>query len=89
MTQVDVAIVGGGLVGASMAIALARSGRQVAVIEAASRQADHQPSYDDRTLVINAASLNILRHLGTYCPSRSARYRSRPSRSRALADSGI
>jgi len=63
VTQVDVAIVGGGLVGASMAIALARSGRQVAVIEAASRQADHQPSYDDRTLVINAASLNILRHL--------------------------
>ncbi len=63
MTQVDVAIVGGGLVGASMAIALARTGRQVAVIETASRQADHQPSYDDRTLVINAASLNILGHL--------------------------
>ncbi len=63
MNEVDIAIVGGGLVGASMAIALARAGHQIAVIEAASRQADQQPSYDDRTLVVNAASLNILGHL--------------------------
>ncbi len=56
----DVAIVGGGLVGASAGIALARAGRRVALIEAAARQDEAQPSYDDRTLVINAASLNIL-----------------------------
>jgi 2-octaprenyl-6-methoxyphenol hydroxylase len=57
-------LAGGGLVGAALAIGLARAGRQVAVIEAAERSANHQPSYDDRTLVINAASLNILAGLG-------------------------
>jgi len=61
----DLIIVGGGLVGASAAVALARSGRRVALIEAQARAADSAPpSHDDRTLVINAASLNILGHLG-------------------------
>ena len=36
----------------------------MAIIEAVDRGADHQPSYDDRTLVINRASLNILSNLG-------------------------
>ncbi len=62
-TDYDVIIAGGGLVGATLATALARSGRTVAVIEAIEHQADHQPSYDDRTLVVNRASLNILRRL--------------------------
>lgn len=63
MSDFDVAFAGGGLVGAAAAIGLARAGRRVAVIEAAARSANHQPSYDDRTLVINAASLNILKSL--------------------------
>jgi len=64
MKPFDVAIVGGGLVGACLAVGLARSGRRVAVVEAVERQADDKPSYDDRTLVINLASLNILTNLG-------------------------
>ncbi|MEE4637212.1 MAG: FAD-dependent monooxygenase [Wenzhouxiangella sp.] len=60
MTDYDVMLAGGGLVGAATAVGLARSGLRVAVIEASERKANHQPSYDDRTLVINAASLNIL-----------------------------
>lgn len=64
MSDLDVVFAGGGLVGAAAAVGLARAGRRVAVIEAAERQANHQPSYDDRTLVINAASLNILSALG-------------------------
>jgi 2-octaprenyl-6-methoxyphenol hydroxylase len=64
MTDFDVIIAGGGLVGGCLAIGLASRGQRVAVIEAVERNADHQPSYDDRTLVINAASLNILDNLG-------------------------
>ena len=64
MTDFDVVLAGGGLVGAALAVGLARAGRRVGVIEATERQANHQPSYDDRTLVINVASLNILSGLG-------------------------
>jgi 2-octaprenyl-6-methoxyphenol hydroxylase len=64
MKSFDIVIAGGGLVGAALAVGLSRAGFKVAVIEAASRSADQQPSYDDRTLVINAASLNILSNLG-------------------------
>ncbi|TVR98297.1 MAG: FAD-binding protein [Wenzhouxiangellaceae bacterium] len=60
MKAFDVIVNGGGLAGATLAVALARTGRRVAVIEATGRIASSQPSYDDRTLVINAASLNIL-----------------------------
>ncbi len=67
----DVVIVGGGLVGASAAVALAQAGRSVAVVEAQARphrspsgsHAAARSSHDDRTLVINAASLNILSRL--------------------------
>jgi len=64
MSDFDVMLAGGGLVGAALAVGLARAGRRVAVIEATERSANHQTSYDDRTLVINAASLNILSALG-------------------------
>jgi len=60
----DIVIAGGGMAGASLAVGLARAGFDVAIIEAIDRSADHQPSYDDRTLVINRASLNILTNLG-------------------------
>lgn len=60
----DIVIAGGGMAGASLAVGLTRSGFDVAMIEAIDRGADHQPSYDDRTLVINRASLNILSNLG-------------------------
>ncbi len=60
----DIVIVGGGMAGASLAVGLARAGFNVAVIEAIARDAAAQPSYDDRTLVMNRASLNILAHLG-------------------------
>ncbi|MEE4329452.1 MAG: FAD-dependent monooxygenase [Wenzhouxiangella sp.] len=64
MKAFDTAIIGGGLVGACLAVGLARAGRRIAVVEAIERQSSDRPSYDDRTLVINAASLNILSNLG-------------------------
>lgn len=60
----DIVIAGGGMAGASLALGLAHRGFDVGIIEAVDRGADEQPSYDDRTLVINRASLNILTRLG-------------------------
>lgn len=76
MTDFDVIIVGGGLAGSALAIGLAGAGKRVALVEAFEPKADSRPSFDDRTLVVNAASLNILASLGildetlTTCPLR-------------------
>ena len=59
----DVLIVGGGLVGASLAIALDGSGLRVALAEAAPPRVDLQPSYDERNLVLARASVNALEAL--------------------------
>jgi 2-octaprenyl-6-methoxyphenol hydroxylase len=61
--EYDIAIVGGGLVGASLACALAGLEYSVALLEAVTPQASDQPSYDDRTLALNHASCQILRGL--------------------------
>ena len=56
----DVAIIGGGLVGASLACALSPLGLKTALIEAVAFRAASQPSYDDRTLALSASSCRIL-----------------------------
>lgn len=63
MNSYDVAIVGGGLVGASLACALAPLGLKVALLEAVNFKAASQPSYDDRTLALSASSCKILQGL--------------------------
>jgi len=62
----DVMIVGGGLVGASLACALAPLGIRVALLEAVSPRAESQPSYDDRTLALSDSSCRILQGLGLW-----------------------
>ena len=62
----DVVIVGGGLVGASLACALSPLGIKVALLEAVSIRAQSQPSYDDRTLALSASSCRILQGLGIW-----------------------
>jgi 2-octaprenyl-6-methoxyphenol hydroxylase len=64
--QYDVAIIGGGLVGASLACALAPLGLKIALVEAVPFKASSQPSYDDRTLALSASSCQILRGLGIW-----------------------
>jgi 2-octaprenyl-6-methoxyphenol hydroxylase len=68
--QFDVLIVGGGLVGASVAIALDASGLRVALVEAAPLATDPskraQPSYDERNLALAGASVNALTALGVW-----------------------
>lgn len=61
----DVVIVGGGLVGASLALALADSRHSVALIEAAAPPAG-APSWDERCIALNHASHQIFRALGLW-----------------------
>jgi len=62
----DVAIVGGGLAGASLAVALAPLGYDIKVIEAVAYKAAEQPSYDDRTLALSHSSCRILSGIGLW-----------------------
>ena len=62
----DCLIVGGGMVGASLACALDGAGLRVGVIEAVPFAADGQPSYDDRGLAISTASQRILDGIGVW-----------------------
>lgn len=61
----DVAIVGGGLVGASLAVALAPLGLRVVLIEAATPPAA-APAWDERCIALNAASQQIVAGLGLW-----------------------
>jgi 2-octaprenyl-6-methoxyphenol hydroxylase len=57
--ETDVVIVGGGLAGASLGCALAGTGLRTAVIEAVPREAEGQPSYDDRSVALAYGSKRI------------------------------
>jgi 2-octaprenyl-6-methoxyphenol hydroxylase len=58
--QFDIAVVGGGLVGASVACALEPLGYSVLLIEQVPFRGPAQPSYDDRTLALSHSSCQIL-----------------------------
>lgn len=65
--EVDVAIVGGGMVGASLALALAGTPLTVALVESVDpRAARAQPSFDDRTTALGNGTRRILEALGLW-----------------------
>lgn len=64
--EYDVLIVGGGLVGASLACALGARGLRVAVVEAVPLRSDQQPSYDDRSLALAQGSKRIFDAMGLW-----------------------
>ena len=64
--QYDLIINGGGMVGASLACALADCGFRIAVIEAAAYDSSGQPSFDTRTIALTYSSGLIFRNLGIW-----------------------
>jgi 2-octaprenyl-6-methoxyphenol hydroxylase len=62
----DIAIVGGGMVGASLAAALAPLGLKLALIEAVAHDSATQPSFDERTTALSNGSRRILETLGVW-----------------------
>jgi 2-octaprenyl-6-methoxyphenol hydroxylase len=62
----DVAIIGGGMVGASLGVALAPLGIRVAVVEAVPHDSALQPSFDERTTALSNGSRRILESLGIW-----------------------
>lgn len=62
----DVLVVGGGMVGASLAHALSTLPLDVAVVEAAPPRAAEQPSYDDRSTALAYSSRRIFETLGLW-----------------------
>ena len=62
----DVIIVGGGMVGASLARALSGCGLRIAVVESWSLNSDRQPSYDDRAIALAYGTRLILEGMGLW-----------------------
>ena len=62
----DVAIVGGGMVGATLGVALAPLNLRVALIEAIPHNAAAQPSFDERTTALSNGSRRILETIGIW-----------------------
>ena len=66
MNDYDLVIVGGGLVGGSLACALSGSGLKVCSIEAVAADAASQPSYDERVIALAWGSRRILEGIGLW-----------------------
>jgi 2-octaprenyl-6-methoxyphenol hydroxylase len=67
MTQpLDIALVGGGMVGATLGVALAPLGLRVGLVEAVGHDSSSQPSFDERTTALSNGSRRILETLGVW-----------------------
>ncbi len=65
-TDFDIIIVGGGMVGASLACALREAGLRIAVVEAVPLQSTAQPSYNERTVALAFGSRRIFQGVGAW-----------------------
>lgn len=62
----DIVIAGGGMIGTSLALALAPLGLRVAVVEAVARQAEAQPSFDDRSTALSRSTQRMFEAMGLW-----------------------
>lgn len=80
MSQADVLILGGGLVGLSLAVALERHGVTSIVVDAAEPSSQIAPAFDGRATAVSSSSWRMLQAIGigdrlagTGCPIRTIR----------------
>ena len=64
--EYDLVIVGAGMVGASLALALGDSGLRIALVESVRRGSLRQPSYDDRGIALSLSSRRIFEAMGIW-----------------------
>ena len=66
LTETDVLIAGGGLVGASLAVALGQTGLRVCVVEATAFSRTEQSTYDERSIALAQGSQRIFAAMGLW-----------------------
>jgi 2-octaprenyl-6-methoxyphenol hydroxylase len=62
----DIVIAGGGMIGTSLALALAPLGLRVAIVEAIARKEDQQPSFDDRSTALSRSTQRMFEAMGLW-----------------------
>jgi 2-octaprenyl-6-methoxyphenol hydroxylase len=62
----DIVIVGGGMIGTSLALALAPLPLRIAVVEAVARQGVEQPSFDDRSTALSRSTQRMFEAMGLW-----------------------
>ena len=62
----DIVIAGGGMIGTSLALALAPLGLRVAVVEAIARREAQQPSFDDRSTALSRSTQRMFEAMGLW-----------------------
>ena len=62
----DIVIAGGGMIGSSLALALAPQGLRVAIVEPVTRAADAQPSFDDRSTALSRSTQRMYEAMGLW-----------------------
>ena len=66
MNDYDLVIIGGGLVGGSLACALAPTGLRLCVVEAVPPRSEAQPSYDERVIALSWGGRRIFEGIGLW-----------------------
>jgi 2-octaprenyl-6-methoxyphenol hydroxylase len=64
--QYDIVIAGGGMIGASLALALSPLGLRVAVVEAVAHGDARQPSFDDRSTALSRSTQRMFEAMGLW-----------------------
>lgn len=62
----DIVIAGGGMIGISMALALAPLGLRIAMVEAIARKEGQQPSFDDRSTALSRSTQRMFEAMGIW-----------------------